>query len=95
MVDGTVIDLEDYQVVKVLQVFISTYSANYVQGLIMGVARHKENDQVGILTNLAFRYSIATGDVKISVKNAIRVYEPLLSNIINLTRDLDVNYVFK
>jgi hypothetical protein len=94
MLDGVEIDLGDYSVVKLLQVYISTYTANYVQGLILTLAMHKEQP-MGILANLAFRCSIANNDLKVSVKNAIRVYEPLLTNLTKLVESLDPVYVFK
>jgi len=94
LLENAVIDLGDYETVKVFQIYISSYSANYAQGLILTLARHKESDY-GLLANLAFRASLQSGEVKINVKNAIRIYQPLLENLINLTRDLDVTYVFK
>ena len=92
---GSEIDLGDYIATRVLQVYITSYTSSYAQGLVLTVARHKENSDMGLLANLALRYSIANNDIKVSVKNAIRIYEPLLSNIINLTKDLDPVFIFK
>ena len=89
------IDLGDYETAKLLQIYISSYTSNYVQGLILAIARHKENNEVGLLVNLALRYNLANNDIKVSVKNAIRVYEPLISNLINLTKDLEPVFTFK
>ena len=98
-----VIDLGDYETVRILQFYITTYSANSAQGLVLAIARRKltegdagaDRNNYGLIANLAFRVNFASGELKLSVKNAVRVYEPMLSNIINLTKDLDPAYVFK
>jgi hypothetical protein len=95
VVDTVQIDLGDYEVVRVLQAYISSYTSNYIQGLMLVIARHKEQDNMGLIANLALRYSIANNDIKVSVKSAIRVYEPLLTNLVKLTENLDVTYIFK
>jgi hypothetical protein len=89
------IDLGDYVTVKHLQVYVTSYTSNYVQGLLLSIAKHKEQEDIGIMVNLAFRININSGDLKVSVKNAIRLYNPLLLNLTNLVKDLDVTYVFK
>ena len=89
------IDLGDYVTVKHLQVYVTSYTSNYVQGLLLSIAKHKEQEDMGLMANLAFRVNINTGDLKVSVKNAIRLYNPLLANLVNLVKDLDVTYVFK
>ena len=94
VVDTVQIDLGDYEVLKLLQVYISSYSSNYAQGLLLALARHK-SEGIGLIANLAFRINFATGDIKVSVKNAIRVYSPLLENLTKLVENLDPSVVFK
>jgi hypothetical protein len=89
------IDLGDYISVKLLQIYITSFTANYVQGLLLTLARHKDDSALGLIANLAFRINMTTGDLKVSVKNAVRVYSPLLDNLVKLTENLDVTYVFK
>jgi hypothetical protein len=87
------IDMGDYVTLKVLQIYVTTYTSNSIQGLALVIARHKEIADYGLMANLAFR--VSNDDIKLSVKNAIRMYEPLLSNLANLTRDLDAVFIFK
>ena len=89
------IDLGDYTSVKLLQIYITSFTANHVQGLLLTLARHKDDSALGLIANLAFRINMTTGDLKVSVKNAVRVYSPLLDNLVKLTENLDVTYVFK
>ena len=92
---GSEIDLGDYVTVKHLQIYVTSYTSNYIQGLLLSIAKHKEQEDMGIMVNLAFRVNLTSGDLKVSVKNAIRLYNPLLLNLTNLVKDLDVTYVFK
>jgi hypothetical protein len=95
LVNNTEIDLGDYIAIKPIQVYVTSYTSNYTQGLLTVIAKHKEQEDVGLVANLAFRVHLTSGEVKVSVKNAIRLYNPLLSNLLNLTKDLDPAYVFK